>query len=289
MVKAKQFSGTVLVARNGKPVFRQGFGMADQEWNAANTPDTKFRLGSNTKQFTATAILQLAEQGKLSVDDPVSKYYPDAPAAWSKITIKHLLTHTSGIPTYTAIPKGFDTEFKLHHTPEELIKLTRDKPLDFEPGSKSAYDNSGYILLGYIIEKVSGQPYADYVQAHIFGPLGMKNSGYDSSERIIPLRASGYQPGPDGAWINTPFLDMSVPYAAGSLYSTVDDMLIWDQALLQDKPLKAASLQQMYTDYGHAYGFGWVIDKQFGKDRVSHSGGVNGFVSGVRPLSPRTD
>jgi CubicO group peptidase (beta-lactamase class C family) len=275
-VEDNAFTGSVLVAVDGKPVFRQGFGLADRELSVANTPDTEFRLGSITKQFTATAILQLAEQGKLKIDDPVSKYYTDAPPAWAKVTIKHLLTHTSGIPTYTALPDFFAREARLPHTPEELIKLTRDRPLDFDPGTKYAYDNSGYILLGWIVEKVSGQSYADYLQQHIFGPLGMSHSGYDSSEKIIPHRASGYR-FDDKGWSNAPFLDMSGPYAAGSLYSDVDDMLVWDQALNAAKPLAAASLQQMFTDYGHQYGFGFVVDKSFAHDRIWHNGGINGF------------
>src|SRR5579863_839059 len=192
IVQADQFSGTVLVAKNGVPVFRKACGLANREWGIPNTPDTKFRIGSNTKQFTATAILQLAEAGKLSVDDPVSKYYSDGPATWKGITIKHLLTHTSGIPSYTAIPHFFSGDARLDRTPEEIIKLTQDKPLEFEPGSKFSYDNSGYIILGYIIEKISGEHYADYVQHHVFDPLGMKSTGYDVSETIIPKRASGY-------------------------------------------------------------------------------------------------
>jgi CubicO group peptidase (beta-lactamase class C family) len=273
------FSGAVLVAVDGKPVLRQGVGLAERELGVAATPQTKFRIGSITKQFTATAILQLQEAGKLSIDDPISKYYTDAPAAWSKITLRHLLTHTSGIPTYTALPNFFEKEARQPHTPEELIKLTRDKPLEFEPGSKFAYDNSGYILLGYVVEKVSGQRYADYVQQHIFTPLGMTSSGYDDSDRVIPGRAQGYARGPDGAWRNAPFLDMSVPYAAGSLYSTVDDMLTWDQAIYAARLLKPESLKAMSTDYGHKYGFGFQIDQKWGQDRVWHNGGINGFTA----------
>jgi len=277
--KGDLFSGSVLVAVDGKPVLRQGVGSADRELGVASTPETKFRIGSITKQFTATAILQLQEAGKLSIDDPISKYYAEAPAAWSKITLRHLLTHTSGIPTYTALPGFFDREARLRHTPEELIKLTRDKPLDFEPGSKYAYDNSGYILLGYVVEKVSGQRYADYVQQHIFGPLGMTSSGYDDSNRVIPGRAQGYERGPDGAWRNAPFLDMSVPYAAGSLYSSVDDLLKWDQAIYAARLLKPESLKAMSTDYGHKYGFGFVVDQKWGQDRIWHNGGINGFTA----------
>jgi len=271
------FSGAVLVAVDGQPVLRRGVGLAERELGVAATPETKFRIGSITKQFTATAILQLQEAGKLSIDDPVSKFYPDAPAAWAKITLRHLLTHTSGIPTYTALPGFFDHDARLPHTPEDLIKLTRDKPLEFEPGSRFAYDNSGYILLGYVVEKVSGQPYADYVQQHIFGPLGMTGSGYDDPQRIIPGRAAGYGRGPDGAWRNAAFLDMSVPFAAGSLYSTVDDLLRWDQALYAARPLKSESLKSMFTDYGHHYGFGFSIDQKWGQDRIWHNGGINGF------------
>ena len=272
------FSGSVLVAVEGKPVFRKAYGLANREWNVSNTPDTKFRLGSITKQFTAAAILQLAEQGKLSIDDPVSKYYPSAPAAWSKITIRHLLTHTSGIPTYTALPGFFDRQARMPFKPEELVRLTQDKPLDFEPGKGYAYDNSGYVLLGVIVEKASGEPYAQYLQEHIFGPLGMKDSGFDSAQAIIAKRAAGYELGPNGA-VNTQFLDMSVPYSAGSLYSTVDDLLIWDQALYAAKPLKAESLKAMFTDYGHKYGFGFQIDNKWDHPRIAHGGAVNGFIT----------
>jgi D-alanyl-D-alanine carboxypeptidase len=242
-VRSDAFSGAVLVAHDGKAIFRQAFGQANREWGIANTPETKFRLGSITKQFTATAILQLAEQQKLSIDDPVSKYYADAPPAWQKITIRHLLTHTSGIPSFTDILDLDKSDARIDRTPEEIIKLTRDKPLEFEPGTRFKYDNSGYILLGCIVEKLSGESYAEYIQKHIFDPLGMRDSGYDSSEKIIPRRAAGYDNQHD-QWSNAAFLSMTLPYAAGSLYSTVDDMLIWDQALYSAKPLSAASLQE---------------------------------------------
>ncbi len=279
-LEAETFSGSVLVAKNGAPVLRDSFGAADREWDVANTPDTKFRLGSITKQFTATAILQLAEQGKLSVDDPISKYYADAPPAWAKVTIKHLLTHSSGIPSYTALPTFFEKGSKLPLTPDEIIKLTRDMPLEFEPGAKYNYDNTGYIILGYVIEKVSGETYADYVAKHIFAPLGMKDSGYDVSGMILRHRASGYQ-GSKNGWKNADYLDMTLPYAAGSLYSTVDDLLIWDRALVDGKILTPASRQAMFTDYGHHYGYGWRIDQEAGHERVGHGGGINGFSTGI--------
>jgi D-alanyl-D-alanine carboxypeptidase len=277
-VAADQFSGAVLVARDGVPVFRRAFGLADREWGIPNTADTKFRIGSITKQFTATAILQLAEAAKLLVDDPMSKYYPDAPPAWNTITIRHLLTHTSGIPSFTGIPHFFDGQARLDRTPAEIIELTRDKPLEFAPGSKYSYDNTGYVILGYIIEKLSGERYADYIQHHIFEPLGMKSSGYDVSDAIIPKRAAGYSRDKD-QYINAGFISMTEPYAAGALYATVDDMLAWDQALYSAKILTPASLQAMFTDYGHGYGFGWVIDTLYGHRRLLHAGGVNGFIT----------
>ncbi|TCS05927.1 serine hydrolase [Caulobacter sp. BK020] len=279
-LEAESFSGSILVAKDGAPVWRESFGAANREWDVANTADTKFRLGSITKQFTATAILQLAEQGKLAVDDPISKHYADAPPTWAKVTLKHLLTHTSGIPSYTGLPKFFETSSKQPLTPDGIIKLTRDMPLEFEPGTKYAYDNTGYILLGYVIEKVSGQAYADYVTEHIFAPLGMKDTGYDVSGVILHHRASGYQPSKDG-WKNADYLDMTLPYAAGSLYSTTGDLLIWDRALADGKILTPASRQAMFTDYGHEYGFGWRIDTDGGHARVGHGGGINGFSTGI--------
>ncbi len=274
-VQQDKFSGSVLVARDGKPLFRKGFSWANREWNVLNGPESKFRLGSITKQFTATSILQLVEGGKLKLDDPISKYYADSPAAWSKITIHHLLTHTSGIPSYTGLP-GFVKDMPTDRTPEEIIKLTRDMPLEFEPGEKFKYDNTGYILLGYVIEKVSGQKYADYLRQHIFDPLGMRDSGYDTEAAIIPHRDSGYVYN-GTQWSNAPYLAMSLPYAAGSLYSTVDDLLIWDQALYAHKPLTAASLEKMFTPYKDKYGYGWFIDKRFNRRFVEHGGGINGF------------
>ena len=275
--KSNRFSGSVLVAKDGVVLLREGFGAANREWDIPNAPDTKFRLGSITKQFTGVAIMQLVEAGKLSVDDPISKYYADAPAAWSKITIKHLLTHTSGIPSYTAIPGFFDKDGRLPLKPAEIVKLTQDKPLEFEPGSKYAYDNTGYVLLGYVIEKVSGQTYADYVSQHLFQPLGLKNTGYDVTSQVLAKRASGYSPAKGGGWENADYLDMSLPYAAGSLYSTVDDLLAWDRALTDGKLLTEASRKALWTDYGNKYGYGWAVSDQSGHSRISHGGGIHGF------------
>jgi CubicO group peptidase (beta-lactamase class C family) len=198
-VSTKQFMGSVLIARDKTVVLDKGYGFANLEWEIPNSPTTKFRLGSLTKQFTAACILLLEESGKLKVDDLVKKYMPDAPAAWDKVTIFNLLTHTSGIPSFTEFPDYASTEATAS-TPEKLVLRFRDKPLEFQPGEKMSYSNSGYVLLGYLIEKISGQTYSEFVQENIFKPMGMQDSGYDSNSAIIVHRASGYTPGDKGLW-----------------------------------------------------------------------------------------
>ena len=249
-----QFMGTVLVARGSQVLFSKGYGSANLEWDIPNTPNTKFRLGSVTKQFTAASILLLEERGKLSVSDPVKKYLPDAPAAWDKITIFHLLTHTSGIPNFTSFPDYAKLE-PFATTPEQLVARFRDKPLDFEPGEKWNYSNSGYVLLSYLIEKITGDSYEKFVRENIFTPLGMKDSGYDSNSAVIPHRASGYVFGKNG-FENAGFVHMSIPQGAGALYSTTEDLLKWEQGLFGGKVLKAASLEKMTTPFKNNYAFG---------------------------------
>src|SRR5246500_1811243 len=190
-VAKHQFMGTVLVARGNQVIHSKGYGSANLEWDIPNSPSTKFRLGSITKQFTAASILLLEERGKLSVNDPVKKYLPDAPAAWDGITIFHLLTHTSGIPNFTSFPDYPKFE-PFATTGAELVARFRDKPLDFQPGEKWSYSNSGYVLLTYLIEKTSDESYEKFIQDNIFIPLGMNDSGYDSNTRVIANRASGY-------------------------------------------------------------------------------------------------
>jgi CubicO group peptidase (beta-lactamase class C family) len=276
-VQSDLFSGSVMVAREGRPLLRKSFGLANREWNIPNAPETKFRVGSVTKQFTATAILQLVEAGKLKLDDLISRYYASAPVAWQSVTLHHLLTHTSGIPSYTALP-DFPTKLsKVDHTPQEIIALTQDQPLEFEPGAQFAYDNTGYILLGYVVENASGQTYSQYLAEHVFEPLGMRDTGYDDSATVLPRRASGYRVG--DYWSNAPYLAMSLPFAAGGLYSTIDDLLIWEQALSSGKVLDPRSVQAMFTDYGHQYGFGWGVRKQLERRLETHGGGINGFRS----------
>jgi CubicO group peptidase (beta-lactamase class C family) len=274
-VSAKTFMGTVLVARGGAVLFSKGYGMADLEWDIPNSPSTKFRLGSVTKQFTAASILLLEERGKLKVEDPVKKYMPDAPAAWDKITIFHVLTHTSGIPSFTSFPDYSQTE-PFETTPEKLVARFRDKPLDFAPGEKWSYSNSGYVLLGYLIEKISGQSYATFVQENIFAPLGMKDSGYDSNSKVIPHRASGYTTD-KGVIENAGFIHMSIPFSAGSLYSTTEDLLRWERGLFGGKVLSAASLQKMTTPFKEDYAFGLGVHTTGGHKVIDHGGGIEGF------------
>ena len=274
-VAGHQFMGTALVARGDQVLFNKAYGSANLEWNIPNTPDTKFRLGSVTKQFTAASILLLEERGKLSVNDPFKKFMPDAPAAWDKVTIFHLLTHTSGVADFTSLPEYPKLE-PFATTPAKLIEVIRDKPMDFEPGSQWKYDNSGYVLLTYVIEKLSGDSYEKFVRENIFTPLGMKDTGYDSNSAIIPRRASGYSPGQSGIE-NAGFIHMTIPQGAGALYSTAGDLLKWEQALFGGKVLTAASLAKMTTPFKNDYAFGLGIETAGGHKRISHGGGIEGF------------
>ena len=270
-----QFMGSVLVAQGDKIIFEKSYGDANLEWNIPDDSLTKFRIGSMTKQFTAASILLLEERGKLSTDDYVKKYMPDAPAAWEKITIYNLLTHTSGIPSFTSFPDYRTTE-ATPTTPRGLVDRFRDKPLEFQPGEKWNYSNSGYVLLGYLLEKISGQSYTDFVMKNIFIPLGMKDSGYDSNSAVIPHRASGYSPSQNGP-VNSGYIDMTIPFSAGALYSTTHDLLLWEQALYGGKVLSAASLKKMTTPYKENYGCGLMITTAKGHLRYEHGGGIEGF------------
>jgi D-alanyl-D-alanine carboxypeptidase len=253
------------------------------ELNVANTPETKFRLGSITKQFTAAAILLLQEQRKLTVSDPISKYIPGTPIAWKGVTIHHLLTHTSGIPSYTDAAGYQEHMRERAGAPVDFIDRFRNLPLDFEPGGKFHYDNSGYFLLGVIIEQVSGMKYEDYLRKYIFEPLQMADTGYDWPATILKNRASGYSRGEGGKEVNAQFLDMGQPYAAGSLYSTVLNLYKWDRALYTTKVLSAKSIEAAFTPNqfawaeGTKYGYGWGIALVHCHKAVGHGGGINGF------------
>jgi CubicO group peptidase (beta-lactamase class C family) len=277
-----QFNGTVLVAEKGKVIYKKGIGMANMEWNIPNTPETKFRIGSVTKQFTATLIMQLVEEGKIKLDGKLSDYLPDyRKDTGEKVTVHQLLNHTSGIPSYTT-GKFFTEDSRDPYSVDDFVKKFASGDLEFEPGSKYSYNNSGYFLLGAIIEKVTGKPYAEVLKERILDPVGMKNTGYDDHAAIIEKRARGYQKTPEG-YENAPYLDMSLPYAAGSMYSTVEDLYKWDQALYENKILSAESKSKMFTPGLSNYGYGFVIvDQPIGKTEqktkvIQHGGGINGF------------
>jgi len=279
--KPSEPGASVVVVKDGKVIFRKGYGMANLELGVPVEPDMIFRLGSVTKQFTAVAILILAEQGKLSLDDEITKFLPDYPAKTQRVTVEQLLTHTSGIKSYTSLPEWLliwrkDTELN------DLICLFKDKPSDFAPGERWSYNNSGYVLLGAIIEKVSGQSYQDFVEKNIFQRLGMAHSFYDNTARVIPRRVTGYSKGKDG-YINAPYLSMTQPHAAGALVSSVDDLALWDAALYTDKLVKQETLKRAWTPAKLTngkpthYGFGWAINSYEGHTVIEHGGGINGF------------
>jgi len=271
----------VLVAKGNDVILDKAYGSADLEWNVANTVDTKFRIGSLTKQFTAASVILLEERGKIKISDPIRKYLPDLPDAWDKVTVFHLLTHSSGIYDYTSLPSA--EWMRLNPTHAQLIDRIKDKPLDFAPGEKYSYSNTGYHVLGMLIEKVSGQSYANFLQDNIFTPLGMKDSGYETEAAILPRRAQGYLLR-NGELIHAPFLDMTVPFAAGGLYSTTHDLLAWQKALFAGKVVKRASFEKMITPYKDDYAFGLSVKSKDGHRAIGHDGGINGFTSKIITL-----
>ncbi len=281
--KPDEPGAAAIVVREGKVILRKGYGKANLELGVPVEPDMVFRLGSITKQFTAVAILMLAEQGKLSLDDDITKFLPDYPTKGQKITIEHLLTHTSGIKSYTSLPEWL-AQWRKDLPVGDLIALFKDKPMDFAPGERYAYNNSAYVLLGAVIEKASGQSYKDFVEKNIFAPLGMKHSFYDDTTRIIPRRVTGYSKGKDG-FINASYLSMTQPHAAGALISSVDDLALWDAALYTEKLVKQMSLKRAWTSFAlnsgkpTRYGYGWSINSYEGRNVIEHGGGINGFAT----------
>src|SRR5215510_6066852 len=274
-VDTRQFMGAVLVARDGQPLLSKGYGWANVEWRIPNSPSTRFRIASITKQFTAAAILLLEERGQLSTDDLLKKYFPNLPAGWGRITIFNLLTHTSGIPDFTSFP-DFSSKERLATTPENLIAWFRDKPLNFQPGERFEYTNSGYVLLGYLIERISGKSYSDFIVNNIFKLLGMDGSGYDLNAAIIERRASGYAVTSNGL-VNAAYIDMTVPYSAGGLYSTTEDLLRWQQALFGGRILGPATLKEMTTPFKYQYACGLEIHAMNGHAVLEHGGVIEGF------------
>lgn len=277
------FTGVVLIAREGEAIFAKGYGFANAEWRVPNGTKTKFRLGSITKQFTATLVMQLQQARKLSVQDAICKYLEPCPESWEPITIHHLLSHTSGIPSYTDDP-SYVKDMGLAKTREDIVATFRDKPLEFTPGEEFRYSNSGYFLLGVIVERVAGKSYEGALKDMILAPLGMDDSGYDRHDTVLAQRASGYRPEGDGL-ANAEYLDMSWPYAAGAMYSTVEDLLKWDKALYEDVVLPRSALETMWTPNKGRYGYGWQIATPSpitaNRSAVYHGGGINGFATTI--------
>jgi CubicO group peptidase (beta-lactamase class C family) len=294
LVAQQSFRDSVLIAQSGRVILSKGYDWADVARHVPNTPRTPFRIGSITKQFTALAILQLQERGKLQVHDHLSDYLSPCPVAWRPVTLHHLLTHTSGIPDYTTFP-SFSALMARPHTPAQLIALFRDKPLDFAPGTRWRYSNSGYVLLGYLIETLSDRTYAQFLEQSIFTPLRLTGTGYDLVHPTRPGQATGY-----ATWARTTAaIDLSVAYAAGGLSSTVEDLYLWDRALTGGHPALASArtLRQMFTPYAPtnpadphsvAYGYGWFIGYEGSHREMEHTGDINGFLS-ANQLYPNDD
>ncbi len=285
------FNGSVLVAADGDVVYKKGIGMANMEWGVPNTPDTKFRIGSVTKQFTSALILQLVEEGKIALDAPITTYLPEYPAEQgARVTMHHLLTHTSGIPSYTGLPSMRDVE-RNTYAPDSFLTTFWNLDLEFEPGAEWRYNNSGYFILGAIIEKVTGESYADALRSRILNPLGLHDTGYDNYEDIIEKRATGYVRAGSG-YQHPRFLHTSIPYAAGMMYSTVEDLYKWDQSLYggglfkkdETKALWFGPHVDMPGDDGTGYGYGWIAtQKKVGEAEINvieHGGGIYGFTTG---------
>jgi CubicO group peptidase (beta-lactamase class C family) len=293
--QSQKFMGAASLTVNNKIVFSAACGLADAEWNVKDTTDTRFSIASITKEFTAAAVLLLSEEKNLSLSDPVGKYVPNLPESWQSATIHQLLTHTSGVPIYTATAdsKQENPDLKrltlLADIPDELLGLVRDRPLMFPHGAKFAYNNSGYVLLGMLIERVSGIPYPRFIQERIFDRLGMHDSGYDDGRKIVPRRAKGYAL--SGKELRSAaFFDPRVAWSAGALYSTVQDLTLWSEALAHGTLLNADSMDRMFRVYPEAvsqdpyqviahYGYGVVLGERFGHKLQYHGGGFSGFNS----------
>lgn len=256
-----QFNGSVLVAKDGVVIIKKGFGLASREWNAPNQPDTKFQIASLTKQFTAMVIMQLVEREKIRLDGKVSDYLPNYPKdKGSRITIQNLLNHTSGIPNYTNLPDWSEISHQ-SYIPERFIKVFEDLNLEFEPGSKFKYSNSGYYLLGVIIEKVTGKPFGKVLKENVLNPLNMRNTGYASGKTVISNLAAGYERLPTGLYEKTPYQDLSTAFSEGGMYSTVEDLYLWDQGLYSNNLLSAKHREVLFNPNLANYALGWVVGK----------------------------
>jgi CubicO group peptidase (beta-lactamase class C family) len=281
-LKRDNVPGTsIAVVRNGKVIKTRGYGLADVENNVPATEHTVYQWASVTKQFTAGAILLLAEDGKLDLDAPMSRYYTNAPASWSKVTVRHLIHHTAGMKSYTGIRDFFKT-IRKDYEHEELIDLVRKMSLEFDPGEKSSYNNTAYYLLGLIIENVSGKSYNDFLTERIFKPAGMGTARLNEQLEIIPNRATGYG-GTSNKLVRAEFVSPTQPYSAGALVGTVLDLAKWDAALYGEEIFSKSAKEEMWkparlnNDEEVPYGFGWSVETVRGHKRIAHSGGIHGF------------
>ncbi|SFT52063.1 CubicO group peptidase, beta-lactamase class C family [Algoriphagus locisalis] len=271
-----------LVAKDGKVIYQKAFGMANLELEVPMTPNNVFEIGSMTKQFTAVAILMLVEQSKLQLDDEITKFIPDYPTQGKNITLHHLLTHTSGIKSFTSMKSIRDIE-RQDLTPIELIDFFKNEPMDFEPGQEFKYNNSGYVILGYIIEILSGESYADFIEKNIFQKLEMNSSQYASYSEVIKNRAYGYHQKDE--FMNKNFVSLSLPYSSGSLMSTATDMLEWNEAIKNNTLLKPESTAKAFENCtlnngeNINYGYGWHISNLNESPSYEHGGSIFGFKS----------
>lgn len=272
---------TVIVTRDGSLLFRKAYGLANVEKNIALKPEMALRVGSVTKQFTAAAIMLLTEQGKLAISDEIGKYLPDFQSRGHSVTIENLLTHTSGIANYTALPK-FPSVMKMGATVGEAISFFKEATPEFTPGERFSYSNSNYFLLGAIIEIVSGMPYADFMEQHIFRPLQLVNTKIET-DALLDAPVVGYTQARRKV-VSAPYYSMSWPYAAGALRTTVDDLALWDRAITEGKLLKPEFWQRMTTSYklnatgiATGYGYGWFIRKVRHRKVIEHGGDIGGF------------
>ncbi len=286
------FNGAVLVAEEGKEIYGRGFGDAVMEWDVPNTTDTKFRIGSVTKQFTAAIVLQLVEEGRMDLQGKITDYLPDyPPAQGDRVTIHHLLTHTSGIPSYTDLPGFMETNVRNPYEPaDSLLPVFASLPLEFEPGSQWQYSNSGYHVLGVIIEHVTGKPYDQVLRERILDPLGLEDTGYDHYGAVVERKADGYVR-MGGEYRRAPYLDTSIPFSEGMLYSTPEDLLKWDQALYGKGPFRDPDTRDLYVAphapmqgaSGPHYAYGWTVHEEpVGTDTlhvIEHGGGIFGFTT----------
>jgi len=272
--EASRFHGYVLVAQHDQPIYARAFGLADRAASRAATADTTFRIGSVTKQFTAAAILKLEAAGKLSVNDTVATHLPSYPGPGKDVTIHQLLTHTAGLPNYTAMP-AIEAKKNARLSTAELLALFQDLPLEFAPGSRFAYSNSGYAVLGAIIERVSGKRYAAYLRDELFAPAGMTRTAVDDAVGA-PDRALGYKRAGE-ALVEADPIDLSVAFAAGAVRSTANDLVRWHRALAGDTILPATAREKLYRVERDGYAYGWVVQEVAGRHTVWHNGGIDGF------------